>query len=150
MGLSDESLMKLALLEASKAYDSDEVPIGCLIVRDGKVIAKAHNLREGKNNVLAHAEIVAINRACKKLNEKFLENCIIYVTIEPCLMCLGAILQARMKKIVYGAKEPKFGCLGSVGNPLSDYKFNHQIEIQGGLLEKECSQLMKDFFKGKR
>ena len=100
--------------------------------------------------MLCHAEIVAINKACKKLDQKFLDGCEIYVTLEPCIMCMGAIIQSRIKRIVYGAKEPKFGCLESLGNILNDYNFNHNVEVMGGILEDEASKMMKDFFKEKR
>lgn len=148
--MSDEYYMGEALKEAKKAYLKDEVPVGCIIICDDKIIARAHNLRETKKSALAHAEVVAIHKACQKLEQKFLDNCVLYVTLEPCLMCLGAILQARIKKVVYGAEEPKFGCLKSLGNPLEDYKFNHKIEIKAKVLETEASQMMKTFFQMKR
>lgn len=148
--MNDEYYLKEALKEAKKAYSKDEVPVGCVIVFDNKIIARGHNLRETKNNVLFHAEIVAINKACKKLHQKFLDGCEIYVTLEPCIMCMGAIIQSRIKKVIYGAKEPKFGCLESLGNILNDYKFNHNVEVMGGILEDEASKMMKDFFKEKR
>lgn len=148
--MTDEYFLKEALKEAKKAYLKDEVPVGCVIVFDNKIIARGHNLRETKKNVLCHAEIVAINKACKKLDQKFLDGCEIYVTLEPCIMCMGAIIQSRIKRIVYGAKEPKFGCLESLGNILNDYNFNHNVEVMGGILEDEASKMMKDFFKEKR
>ena len=148
--MNDEYFLKEALKEAKKAYLKDEVPVGCVIVSDGKIVARSHNLRETKKNVLCHAEVIAINKACKKLGQKFLDGSTIYITLEPCIMCCGAIIQSRIKKIVYGAKEPKFGCLESLGNILNDYKFNHSVEVVGGVLEDETSQIMKDFFKEKR
>lgn len=139
--------IKEAYKEALKAYKKGEVPVGCVIVYDGKIIARSHNLRETKKNVLCHAEVIAINKACKRLGTKFLDGCTLYVTLEPCIMCLGASIQARIKKIVYGAKEPKFGCLESLGNILNDYKFNHNIEVESGVYGEEISALMKSFFK---
>ena len=146
----EEKYIRLAILEAKKALIKDEVPIGCVIVKGDKVIARGYNLRETKQNVIKHAEIVALEKACKKLNQKFLDGCTLYVTLEPCLMCSGAIMQSRIKRVVYGAKEPKFGCLGSLGNVFEDYKFNHQVEVVSGVLEDESSKMMKDFFKEKR
>ena len=148
--MTDEYYLKEALKEAKKAYIKDEVPVGCVIVYEKKIVSRSHNLRETKKNVLCHAEILAINKACKKLNQKFLDGCTLYVTLEPCLMCSGAIMQSRIKRVVYGAKEPKFGCLGSLGNVFEDYKFNHQVEVVSGVLEDESSKIMKDFFKEKR
>ena len=148
MNLKDSTYyINEAYKEALKAYRKKEVPVGCVIVYNDKIIARAHNLRETKKNSLCHSEIIAINKACKKMKMKFLEDCTIYVTLEPCIMCTGAILQARMKKIVYGAKEPKFGCLESLGNVLSDYKFNQKVEIESGVMEEEISSMMKQFFK---
>lgn len=139
--------INLAYKEALKAKNINEVPVGCVIVRNGEVISKAYNKREKLKNVLGHAEIIAINKACKKLGEKFLEDCEIYITLEPCLMCTGAIIQARMKKIVYGASEPKFGCLESLGNVFDTFKFNHSVEIIGGIEREKISLLMKNFFR---
>ena len=139
--------IKEAIKEAKKAYKKGEVPVGCVIVYNDKIIARSHNLRETKKNVLCHAEVIAINKACKKLGTKFLDGCELYVTLEPCIMCLGASIQARIKKICYGAKEPKFGCLESLGNVLEDYKFNHKIEIENNILNEEISDMMKSFFK---
>ena len=138
--------MNIALKEAMKAYKEDEVPVGCVIVKDDKVIAKAHNLRQTKKSVLAHAEILAIQKASKKLDSWILEDCTMYVTLEPCPMCAGTILQSRIKKLVYATKEPKFGACQSVMN-LFDYKFNHQVEITDGILQEEASNLMKNFFQ---
>lgn len=143
---NNEKYMRLALIEAKKAFDKNEVPVGCVIVKDDKVIAKAHNLRQTKKSVLAHAEILAIQKASKKLDSWILEDCTMYVTLEPCPMCAGTILQSRIKKLVYATKEPKFGACQSVMN-LFDYKFNHQVEIIDGILQEEASNLMKNFFQ---
>ena len=143
---NNEKYMRLALIEAKKAFDKNEVPVGCVIVKDDKVIAKAHNLRQTKRSVLAHAEILAIQKASKKLDSWILEDCTMYVTLEPCPMCAGTILQSRIKKLVYATKEPKFGACQSVMN-LFDYKFNHQVEITDGILQEAASNLMKNFFQ---
>ena len=138
--------MELAYREALKAYEKEEIPVGCVIVKNDQVIAKAHNLRETKNLVLAHAEMLAINKANKKLNSWRLDDCDIYITLEPCPMCLGAIIQARIKNLYVGAYDKKTGALGSVFN-MCDFKFNHDLNYQGGLLEEKCSKIIKDFFK---
>lgn len=146
----DLKYLKLAYKEALKAYALDEVPVGCVIVQDGKVIAKAHNLRETKKLSLAHAEVLAIKKACKKVNAKFLDGSTIYITLEPCLMCLGAIIQARIGRIVYSANEPKFGAIESSCHVLDDYKFNLTVTYSSGLMKEEVQNLMKDFFKNLR
>lgn len=138
--------MELAYREALKAYEKEEIPVGCVIVKNDQVIAKAHNLRETKNLVLAHAEMLAINKANKKLNSWRLDDCDIYITLEPCPMCLGAIIQARIKNLYFGAYDKKTGALGSVFN-MCDFKFNHELNYQGGILEEKCSKIIKDFFK---
>ena len=138
--------MQMAYNEAVKAFNKNEVPIGCVIVKDDLVIAKAHNLRESKNLVKAHAEMLAIEKANKKLNSWRLDDCDIYITLEPCPMCLGAIIQARFKNLYFGAYDKKTGACGSVLN-LCDYKFNHEVNITGGILEDECSKIISDFFK---
>lgn len=143
---NDEYYMALAIKEAKKAYLIDEVPIGCVIVYQDKVIARAHNEREKRESSLAHAEILAISKACKKLNSWRLEDCIMYITLEPCCMCSGAIIQSRIKKVVYGAYDYRFGAHKSITN-LFDVKFNHKVDIEGGFMELECSQLITDFFK---
>lgn len=143
----DIKYLKLAFKEALKAYELDEVPVGCVIVMDEKVIAKAHNLRETKKSTLAHAEVLAIKKACKKTGTKFLDGAKIYITLEPCLMCLGAIIQARISHISYSAKEPKFGAIESCCHVLDDYKFNTTVTYSSGLLEDDVQKLMKDFFK---
>lgn len=142
-----EYYMKLALKEARKAFDKGEIPVGCVIVRNNEVIAKAHNLRHTKKEVLAHAETLAIAKANKKLDAWILDDCTMYVTLEPCTMCAGAILQARMKKLVFGAPEPKFGACGSVVNLLNNDNFNHQVEIESGVLKEESADLLKSFFQ---
>lgn len=147
MSKNDEYYMKQAILEAKKAFDKGEVPVGAIIVFQDKIIARGHNLRETKKSVLGHAEINAIDKATKKLKQKFLDDCLMYVTLEPCLMCAGAIQAARVKKVIYSAKEPKFGCLESQGNVYQIFKGNHDVQVIGGLLEEVTSKMMKDFFK---
>ena len=138
--------MKMAYNEAVKAFNKEEIPVGCIIVKDDLVIAKAHNLREIKNQVMAHAEMLAITKANKKLNSWRLDDCDIYVTLEPCPMCLGAIIQARIKNLYFGAYDKKSGACGSVVD-LSSYSFNHKVNVVGGIYEKECSELISNFFK---
>lgn len=145
--MDDYKYIQLAYKEALKAYKKNEVPVGCVIVRDDVVLSKAHNLREKKKLAISHAEIEAISKACKKTNKKFLDGATIYITLEPCLMCMGAIIQARIGRIVYSANEPKFGSIVSIGNILNDYKLNHRIEVSQGLMEEEVESLMKKFFK---
>ncbi|MGD9605728.1 MAG: tRNA adenosine(34) deaminase TadA [Bacilli bacterium] len=144
---NDEYFMRKAILQAKKAYAKKEVPVGCVLVKEGKIIASAYNQRESKRSSLAHAEMLAIAKASKKLHDWVLEDVTMYVTLEPCLMCTGAIFQSRIKKVVYGAKEPKFGALGSVLDLSKESKFNHQIEVSKGLFQDEISQMMKSFFK---
>lgn len=146
----DNKYMKEALKQAKKAEAIDEVPIGAVIVLDGKIIARAHNLRESKQNSIAHAEILAIQKACKKLGTWRLENCILYVTLEPCPMCSGAILQSRIKRVVYGASDPKGGCIESCMKMYEVEGFNHYPQVTSGVLKEECSELLKNFFKRKR
>lgn len=138
--------MKLAIKEAKKAYALNEIPIGCVIVYQDKVIARGHNLREKKNSSLAHAEVIAIEKACKKLESWRLEDCQMYITLEPCCMCGGAIIQSRIKRVVYGAKDYRFGVHQSIMN-LFDVPFNHKVTIESGILEEECSSLISNFFK---
>lgn len=142
----DNKFMKEAYKEALKAYEINEIPIGCVIVLDGKIIARAHNLRETKNKVAAHAELLAIEKANKKLNSWRLDGCEMYVTLEPCPMCSGAIIQSRIKSLYFGAFDKKAGACGSALN-LFDYRFNHEVAISGGIMEKECSKILSDFFK---
>ena len=138
--------MEMAYNEAVKAFNKNEIPVGCVIVKDDLVIAKAHNLREINNLVTSHAEILAITKANKKLSSWRLDDCDIYVTLEPCAMCSGAIIQARIKNLYFGAYDPKSGACGSVLN-LFDYKFNHEVNVEGGILEEKCSNLISSFFK---
>ena len=142
--------MKQALKEAEKAYLEQEVPVGCVIVYNDKIIARAHNKRQRTNNVLDHAEMIAIKKACKKLKAWILEDASIYVTLEPCLMCSGAILQSRIKNLYFGAYEPKFGAAGSVINVFEEKKFNHCVNVEGGILENDCSNIIKTFFQNMR
>ena len=145
-----EKFMKQALKEAQKAYDKLEIPVGAVIVKDGKIIARAHNKREKSQNAINHAEIIAIQKASKKLGAWRLNDCEMYVTLEPCPMCAGAIIQARIKKLYIGTMDEKTGACGSVLNLLEDYKFNHQVEVETGLLNNECEKILKDFFKDLR
>lgn len=138
--------MKEALKEAKKAYLLNEVPVGCVIVLNNKIIARAHNQREGQQSTLAHAELLAIQKANKKLNSWRLEDCDLYVTLEPCLMCVGAIIQARIKHVYFGASDKKSGALGGNLNILTE-SFNHQIAVTKKVLEEESKRLLKDFFK---
>ncbi len=142
-----EKFMKEALKEAKKAYDKLEVPVGAVIVKDGKVIARAHNLKETKFDTTKHAEILAIQKASKKLNSWRLLGCEMYVTLEPCSMCAGALINSRIKKIYIGANDEKTGAVGSVFNLLEDYKFNHKVDVEKGILRDECEKILKDFFK---
>ena len=146
----DVKWMKEAIKQAKKAESYDEVPIGCVIVKDDKVIARGYNKRETLQQSIAHAEIMAIQKACKKLNTWRFEDCILYVTLEPCPMCAGAIIQSRIKEVVYGASDPKGGCVGTCTNLFEVSEFNHHPEYRKGILESECSDLLKHFFKKKR
>ena len=145
--MNDREYLMKALNEAKKAYKKEEVPIGAIIVKDDKIIARAHNLRENKNSSLAHAEILCIEKACKKLNSWRLDGCVMYVTLEPCSMCTGAIIQARLKRLVIGTMDEKTGACGSVLNLINDYEFNHKVELETKVMETECKQIMKNFFK---
>ena len=142
--------MSLALKEAEKAAFEDETPIGCVIVKDDKVIARGHNKRETKNLVISHAEIEAITKANKKLKSWRLLDCDLYVTVEPCIMCAGAIIQSRIKNVYYGTKDPKGGAFGSSINILEANNINHRPNIIGGVLEEECAIIIKNYFKSKR
>jgi len=139
--------MKEALKQAKKAYALGEVPIGCVIVYEDKIIARGYNRRNTDKNTLAHAEITAINRASKKMGDWRLEDCTLYVTLEPCQMCAGAIVQSRITNVVMGCMNPKAGCGGSVLNILEMPEFNHQVNVIRGVMEEECSQILQDFFK---
>ena len=146
----EEHYMKEAIRQAKKAAALKEVPIGCVIVYDGRIIARGYNRRTVDKNVLAHAEIIAMRKACRILGDWRLEDCTMYVTLEPCPMCAGAIVQARIPKVVIGCMNPKAGCAGSVLDMLHEDGFNHQVETKVGLLGEECSQMLKDFFKALR
>ena len=143
----DEKYMKAALREAQKAYKIEEVPIGCVIVQNDKIIARGYNRRNTDKNTLAHAEISAIKKASKKTGDWRLEDCTMYVTLEPCQMCAGAIVQSRLGKVVIGSMNPKAGCAGSVINLLQMKQFNHQVEMETGVLEEECSTMLSGFFQ---
>lgn len=142
--------MKEALKEAKKAELIDEVPVGCVIVKDDKIIARGHNQRETKQSPIGHAEIVAVNKASKKLKSWRLEGCDIYVTLEPCIMCSGAIIQSRINKVYYGASDPKGGALGSSINVLEANNINHHPEVISEVLKEECSSIITNYFKVKR
>ena len=143
----DRKFMRQALTQAKKAATIDEVPIGCVIVCDGKVIARGYNRRNIESSVLGHAELAAMKKASKKLGDWRLEECTLYVTLEPCQMCAGAIVQSRIPRVVVGCMNPKAGCTGSILNLLDIQAFNHQADLTTGVLEEECSQLMKQFFR---
>ena len=143
----EEYFMKQALKEAEKAYNKLEVPVGAVIVKDGKIIARAHNQKETKTDTTKHAEITVIQKASKKLKSWRLIDCEIYVTLEPCTMCAGAIINSRIKKVYIGAMDEKTGAVGSVLNLFEDYKFNHKPEIETGILKKDCEEILKSFFK---
>lgn len=145
-----EKFMTLALKEADKAEQKEEVPIGCVIVKDGKVVARAHNLKQTKRLATAHAEVLVIEKACRKLKDWRLEDYEIYVTLEPCAMCAGAIASARIKKAYFGAYEPKGGGVESKFHILTESGLNHVTEFEGGVMEKECSDKIKDFFRTRR
>ena len=146
----DIEFMKEALKEAELARLEDEVPIGCVIVKDDQIIARGHNQRDKSHNPLGHAETLAIKKASEVVNDWQLVDCELYVTIEPCIMCSGAIIQSRIKRVVYGARDFKGGCFGSSINILEADNINHHPEVIGGVLEEECSKLIKDYFKKKR
>lgn len=145
-----EDYLNIAIKEAQKCFKEDEVPVGCIIVKNNKIIARAHNQREKFHDVSGHAEILAIRKANKKLNDWQLVDCDIYVTLEPCLMCAGAILQSRIQNIYFGAYDFKGGAFGSSINVLESKNLNHIPKIKGGIKEEECSSLLKFYFKGKR
>ena len=143
----DEKFMKEALKQAKKAYAIDEVPIGCVIVRQGQIIARGYNRRNADKSVLSHAEIISMKKACKKLGDWRLEDCTMYVTLEPCPMCSGAIVQARIPRVVIGCMNAKAGCAGSVLDMLHEPGFNHQVDTRPGVLGEQCSGMMKEFFR---
>ena len=146
----DEKYMKEAIRQAKKAAAIGEVPIGCVIVYEDKIIGRGYNRRMVDHIVLAHAEILAMKKACKKMGDWRLEGCTMYITLEPCPMCAGAIVQARIPRVVVGSMNPKAGCAGSVMNLLQEPGFNHQVELEKGILEVECSTMLKEFFKALR
>ena len=143
----DEKYMKAAIRQAKKAYALDEVPIGCVIVQNDKIIARGYNRRNTEGNTLAHAELTAIRKASKKTGDWRLEDCTMYVTLEPCQMCAGAIVQSRIPRVVVGCMNPKAGCAGSVLNLLEMDGFNHKVEVIRGVLQEECSIMLSDFFR---
>ena len=142
-----EKFMKEALKEAKKAYEKEEIPVGAVIVKDNKIIARAYNQKEEKRDTTKHAEIIAIQKASKKIDAWRLQDCEMYVTLEPCSMRAWAIIQARIKKIYIGTMDEKTGACGSVLNLLEDYKFNHKVEIEKDILKPECEEIIKQFFK---
>ena len=143
----EERYMKEAIRQAHKAWKLQEDPIGCVIVKDGKIIARGYNRRNTDKNTLAHAELLAIRKASRAVGDWRLEECTMYITLEPCQMCAGAIVQARISRVVIGSRNPKAGCAGSVLNLLQMPRFNHQVELTEGVLEEECSSMLTDFFK---
>ncbi len=147
---NDIFFMKQALICAKKAFMLDEVPVGAVIVKDGKIISKGFNKSITSNDTTAHAEIVALRKACKKLGNYRLNGCTVYVTVEPCAMCAGALIWARLEKIIFGAYDSKAGACGSVFNITAEKKLNHKIQVSGGLLQEECATIMKEFFKNRR
>ena len=144
--MNEEEYMKIALNEAKKAYNKLEVPVGAIIVKDGKIIAKAYNEKEKRKDTTKHAEILAIQKASKKLKTWRLYDCDMYVTLEPCSMCAGALIQARIRKVYIGTMDEKTGACGSVLNLLEDFKFNHKVEVQYGICKNDCEKILKDFF----
>ncbi|MCI8410634.1 MAG: nucleoside deaminase [Lachnospiraceae bacterium] len=146
----DIKFMREAIKQAKKAYAIEEVPIGCVIVHEDTIIARGYNKRNTKKNTLAHAEMIAIEKACKKLGDWRVEDCTMYITLEPCPMCAGAIVQARIPRVVIGTRNKKAGCAGSVLNLLQVQEFNHQVDLTEGVLQEECSQMMKNFFREMR
>ena len=143
----DETYMREAIRQAKKAWKLQEVPIGCVIVKDGKILARGYNRRNTDKNTLAHAELLAIRRASRAVGDWRLEECTMYITLEPCQMCAGAIVQARIPRVVIGSRNPKAGCAGSILNLLQVPAFNHQVELTEHILEEECTALLKNFFK---
>lgn len=148
--MNKEKWMKEAIKQAKKAECYDEVPIGCVIVKDDKIIARGYNKREMNQQSIHHAEIIAIQKACKKLGSWRLENCDLYVTLEPCPMCAGAIIQSRIRNVYFGAYDNKGGCVGTCINLFEIKPFNHHPNYEGGILKEECASLLSDFFKNKR
>lgn len=147
---TDETFMRIALREAEKAAAEDEVPVGAVIVKEGRVIARAHNQKEKKNCAICHAEILAIQKATKKVGNWWLEGCTLYVTLEPCAMCAGAIVNSRLARVVYGASDARYGFLGSIANLPKDYPLNHTFETTTDVLREECASILTGFFRKKR
>ena len=145
--LKKEKFMKEAIKQAKKAYDKEEIPVGAVIVKDGKIIARGYNKKEEKKDTTQHAEIIAIQKASRKIGAWRLQDCEMYVTLEPCAMCTGALIQARLKRVYIGTMDPKTGACGSVLNLLEDYKFNHKVEVETNIMQKEYEKILKDFFK---
>jgi tRNA(adenine34) deaminase len=150
LATKDEDFMALALAEAKKAFQLGEVPVGCVIVLKNKIIARAHNLRETKKDPTAHAEILAIKKAAQRMGGWRLLNAIMYVTVEPCAMCAGAIYQARIERLVFGVDDPKAGAIKSLFSILDSKKINHRVAVSGGVLQKDCSEILSGFFKQNR
>ncbi len=148
--MNKEDYMREALKEAKKAYEKKEVPVGAVIVKNEKIIARGHNLKETKKDTIKHAEMIAIQKAEKKEKAWRLEDCELYVTLEPCTMCAGAIINSRIKKVIIGTMDPKAGACGSILNLFEDYKFNHKVEYETGIMKEECEKILKDFFKSLR
>lgn len=148
--MDDIHFMEEAIKEAKKAFEKDEPPVGAVIVKDGDIIARGHNLRESLQDPTAHAEMLAIRAAASKLGRWRLSGCVIYVTLEPCIMCAGAMVLARLERLVYGAHDPKAGAVGSLMNLVSDERLNHQIEVTSGVLAAESGALLREFFSSRR
>jgi tRNA(adenine34) deaminase len=148
--MDDVLFMTIALEEAKKAFDKAETPVGAIVVKDGEVIARAHNLRETLQDPTAHAEIIAIRDAAQKLGRWRLTDCCVYVTLEPCAMCAGAMVLARIQRLVYGTSDPKSGAVGSLMNLLSDERLNHKVDVESGILAKECGDILSEFFSSRR
>lgn len=146
----NEKYMEIAIKEAEKAYKNGDVPVGAVIIKNNKVLAKAYNKKQKHRLATHHAEILVIEKACKKLKTWYLDDCEMYVTMEPCLMCAGAILQSRIKKVYYGVKNEKFGCVNSVENIFKNSKFNHHVEVNSGIMKNKIEKMLKDFFKQMR
>ena len=142
----DEKYMEIALNLAKKCIKHGDVPVGCVIVKNNKIIAKSFNKRNKKNNALAHAEIIAIDKACKKVHDWVLEGCSMYVTMEPCVMCAGSIVQARLDRLVYGTSSDKNGCCGTLMNLVNNEKLTHKVEVTSNVMKDECSEIIKEFF----
>jgi tRNA(adenine34) deaminase len=148
--LTDIDFMKIALDEANKAFDQDEVPIGAVLVQEGQILAQAHNAPIARNDASAHAEMLAIRKACEKTGNYRLTGAALYVTLEPCVMCAGAILQARLARVIFGTRDPKSGAMVSLYHILNDNRLNHQVDVTEGILQEECGKILSRFFKEKR